>query len=163
MIYQLPRLASIDSLNGHEKPFTFDKERIRPWSATKCASQRLRREIRCVIAHVEDRPHVRSVHKLGEPNVYDCSKGIPREWTNKDSKGSPDSDGPICAASVRDPFPSTAVYVVATFVDPAAKHWNPRRKAYVRGPVTSKVFYQFAGVRDLARLQKSREEVSNNR
>jgi hypothetical protein len=163
VIYQLPRVASIDSLNGHKRPFTFDKQPIRPWSATKCAPQALRKEIRCVIAHIEDRPHILSVHKVGEPNVYDCSKGIPWEQFRKDSKGIPDVDGPICAASVRDPFPSTTVYVIATFVDPAAKHWDRRKKAYVIGPVTSEVYYQFAGVRDPARLRKQYAEAAVKR
>ena len=160
VIYQLPRVASIDSMNGDQKPFAYNRMPIRPWSATKCAPQALRKGIRCVIAHSEDRPHILSVHKVGEPNVYDCSKGIPWEQFRKDSKGIPDVDGPICAASVRDPFPSTTVYVIATFLDPAVKHWDPKKKAYVRGPVTSKVYYQFAGVRDLARLRKQYVEVA---
>jgi hypothetical protein len=67
----------------------------------------------------------------------------------RDSPRAPDVDGPICAGSGRDPFPATTVYLTATFVDPQAKHWDPRAKAYVTGPVTSKLFYQFAGVRSL--------------
>jgi hypothetical protein len=154
VIYQLPRVASIDSMNGDKRPFTFDKQPIRPWAVIKCAPQLLRRQARCVIAHLDDRPHVLSVHKVGEPNVYDCSKGIPWEQFRKDSKGIPDVDGPICAATVRDPFPSVTVYVIATFVVPGVKHWDRSKKAYVVGPVTSKVYYQFAGVRDLNRLRK---------
>ena len=163
LIYQLPRVASIDSLNGNKRPFTFDKQPIRPWSAAKCAPQALREQIRCVIAHIDDHPHVLSAHKVGEPNVYDCSKGIPWEQFRKDSKGIPDVDGPICAASVRDPFPSATVYVIATFVDPAAKHWDRRKKAYVTGPVTSMVYYQFAGVRDPTRLRKQYVKAASNR
>jgi hypothetical protein len=153
VIYQLPRLAAIESLNGGQRPYTFDKQPIRPWSESKCAASPLRKQIRCVIAKLDEKPHVLSVHRLGEPNVYDCSKGIPwREFKHArgDSAGSPDIDGPICAASVRDPFPSTAIYVIATFVDPKAKHWDTRKKSYVTGPVMSKVYYQFAGVRDMA-------------
>ena len=163
VIYQLPRVASIDSLNGNQKPFTFDKIAIRPWTATKCAPQTLRREIRCIIAHMGDRPHVVSVHKVGEPNVYDCRNGIPWERFRKDSKGIPDVDGPICAAAVYDPFPATTVYVIATFVDPAAKHWNPTKKAFVTGPVISKVYYQFAGVRDRDRLHRRWAEIAKKR
>jgi hypothetical protein len=162
VIYQLPRVASIDSMNGSQRPFTFDRQPIEPWSETRCEPQALReRPIRCVIAHIEDRPHVLSVHKVGEPNVYDCSNGIPWERVHYDSKGNPDSDGPICAASVRDPFPSTTVYVIATFVDPAAKHWDPKQGAYVNGPVVSKVYYQFAGVRDPGRLREQQTESEN--
>lgn len=163
VIYQLPRVASIDSLNGDKRPFTFDRQAIRPWSETKCAPQVLEKEIRCVIAHVKDRPHVLSVHKVGEPNVYDCSKGIPWEKFRKDSKGIPDVDGPICAATVRDPFPSATVYVIATFIDPAAKHWDPKEKAYLTGPLASKVYYQFSGIRKLDRLRKPVGEVAKTR
>jgi hypothetical protein len=67
VIYQLPRLASIDSLNGNQRPFTFNKEPIRPWSATKCAPQTIERRARCVVANIKNRPHVLSVHKVGEP------------------------------------------------------------------------------------------------
>jgi hypothetical protein len=67
-----------------------------------------------------------------------------------DSLGSPDDEGPICAGSVRDPFPSATVYLIATFVDPNAKHFDPATHAYVNGPVTSKLYYQFAGIRNLA-------------
>jgi hypothetical protein len=76
------------------------------------------------------------------------------EVDHRDSRSIPDNDGPICAAIVRDPFPSTTVYVIATFVDPNAKHWDPKVRRYVVGPVTTKLFYQFAGIRDLRRLGK---------
>jgi hypothetical protein len=44
-----------------------------------------------------------------------------------------------------DLFPSTTVYLSATVIDPAAKHWDIRAKRYVDGPVTSHAFLQFAG------------------
>lgn len=43
-------------MNGNQKPFTFDRLPIRPWSATKCAPQTLTKGIRCIIAHLKDRP-----------------------------------------------------------------------------------------------------------
>jgi len=42
-------------------------------------------------------------------------------------------------------FPSTTVYLTANVVEPAAKHWDPRKKKYVVGPVVSILFYQIAG------------------
>ena len=157
VVYQLPRLASIESMNGDRRPTTFDGLPIRPWTATKCKPTALRGQIRCVIANLKDPPHVFVSHKLGEPNVVDCSKELPPEVIHGprgDSPRIPDNDGPICAATARDPFPSATVYVIATFVDPKARHWDRKKKAYVTGPVTSKVYYQFAGVRDLRRLGK---------
>jgi hypothetical protein len=163
VIYQLPRVASIDSMNGDQRPYTFDRMPIRPWTETTCTPQALRENIRCVIAHITDRAHVLSVHNVGEPGVYDCSKGIPWDKFRQDSKGAPDVDGPICAATVRDPFPSATVYVIATFVDPSAKHWDPVKKRYVTGPVTSKVYYQFSGVRNPKRLGKRGNQAAQGR
>lgn len=163
-ILQLPRVAAIESMVGDGRPRTFDGLPIRPWAERRCAPAQLRERIRCVIANVKDRPHVLAVRKLGDLGVVDCSKGLPREILrgpmqidHKDSKGVPDIDGPICAARVRDPFPSATVYVIATFVDPTAKHWDPKEKKYVVGPVTSKLYYQFAGIRDLRR--RGREQA----
>jgi hypothetical protein len=42
-------------------------------------------------------------------------------------------------------FPSTTFLVSAAVTDPSARHWDPRRRAYVTGPVTTHVFYQVAG------------------
>jgi hypothetical protein len=161
VIYQLPRVAAIESMVGSGRPMTFDHLPIRPWTATKCAPAVLRERLRCVVANLNDRPHILDVHRLGERNVVDCRNGLPREVLrgnyevdHRDSRSIPDNDGPICAAIVRDPFPSTTVYVIATFVDPSAKHWDPKVRRYVVGPVTTKLFYQFAGIRDLRRLGK---------
>lgn len=58
-----------------------------------------------------------------------------------------DDNGPICAGTQRDPFPSAVVYVMATFMDPNVRHFDGNAKKYVVGAVQSKVFYQFAGIR----------------
>jgi hypothetical protein len=42
-------------------------------------------------------------------------------------------------------FPATTAYIVATVVDPRAKHWDFKTKQYVTGPVTSHAFLQFVG------------------
>jgi hypothetical protein len=43
-------------------------------------------------------------------------------------------------------FPSTYVYLVATIVDPNARHWDRAQGKYVDGPLRTKVFHQFAGM-----------------
>lgn len=43
-------------------------------------------------------------------------------------------------------FPSTAIYISATIVDPNANYYDPDSGFMVTGPLTSKVFYQFAGI-----------------
>jgi hypothetical protein len=153
VVYQLPRVASIESMIGSGRPVTFANERISVWSKTACETQNTRGEVRCILANVADRPHVEVTHRVGDPGVYDCSRGIPTPPTTApDSPLHPDYEGPICAGTSRDPFPSTTVYVIATFVDREARHWDPERQEMVIGPVTSKVFYQFAGVRDVRRI-----------
>ncbi|MEP6600636.1 MAG: hypothetical protein ABJB49_02350 [Nitrospirota bacterium] len=42
-------------------------------------------------------------------------------------------------------FPSTYVYMIVTVVDPNATYFDKAQNKMVTGPLTSKVFYQFAG------------------
>jgi hypothetical protein len=44
-------------------------------------------------------------------------------------------------------FPSTYVYLEAVVVDPNARHWDPERQEYIEGPVTTRIFYQFSGIK----------------
>jgi len=143
-------MASIDSMIGAGAPRTWDGDAITPWSSTTCAPQTLDKTLRCFIAKTSAKPHVQSRHALGQKGVVDCSQGLPPTGApSGDRLTAPDDEGPVCAGIVRDPFPATTVYAVATFVDPAAKHWDRKKRAYVVGPVTTKVFYQFAGIRHL--------------
>lgn len=155
-IYQLPRLAWIDSLVGEGRPIAIDKLPIRPWSVTKCQGSELAKGATCTVARLTQEPHVKETFRLGQPGVYDCSNGVPivprrNPATNatrpSDSSRPLDYEGPICAGSQTDPFPSATVYVIAKFVDPAAKHWDLASKQYVVGPLTSTTYYQFAGYR----------------
>jgi hypothetical protein len=150
-IYQLPRVAAIESMVGHGEPLTRDKTVIRPWSVSECAPSSLRSGVACTIANIGDKPHVQVVHRLGEPGVADCRRAgnvsAPGKPNLQDRVTPLDYEGPLCAGSAYDPFPSTTVYVIATFVDPTAKHYDPATKTYVVGPVVSTVFYQFAGTR----------------
>ncbi len=134
---------------------------IRPWSTSECRATEREGGARCVVAKLSDRHHVEVVQRRGEKGVYDCSQGPPRirrPEPNRpgDSARPLDFEGPVCAGVERDLFPSTTVYIVATFVEPNAKHYDPRQKAYVNGPITSKVYYQFAGVRDLPAAMAAR-------
>jgi hypothetical protein len=151
-IFQLPRVATIDSMVGQGMPYTRDKEPIRPWSSSTCPAAELRGGASCRIANLGEAPHVVDIHRLSDPGVIDCSRGNPAAagGAQRDSTRMPDYEGPVCAGEQFDPFPSTTVYVIATFVDPNAKHYDPVKKTYVTGPVTSRVFYQFAGTRKLA-------------
>ena len=153
-IYQLPRVASLESMTGEGRPLGNDRLPIRPWSTTKCEAAALRAGARCVVAKLSDPHHVEVVHRIGEKGVVDCGRGAvpihhPKEERPGDRPKPLDYEGPICAGTQHDLFPSTTVYVVATFEEPNVKHFDPAKKAYVVGPVTSKVFYQFAGTKDV--------------
>src|SRR5712692_11053781 len=101
-----------------------------------------RRELRSRENH---RPASRGSHSTaGEKDVFNCSPQVPRlerppVQKPGDSAFPLDFEGPVCAGVQRDLFPSTTVYVIATFVEPSAKHYDPVKKAYVVGPLTSKV------------------------
>ena len=149
----LPRVASLDSMNGEGRPFGNDRIPIKPWSVKKCEGAQLREGATCAIANIADPHHVEVTHRLGEFGVYDCNVQVPRIKQPQRQPGDAayplDFEGPVCAGTQHDPFPSTTVYVIATFVDPAAKYYDPVKKDYVVGPLTSKVFYQFAGIKDV--------------
>jgi len=157
VVYQLPRVASIQSMTGLGRPLTFDKAQIRPWSTSTCRIKTLREKARCVIATLTAKPHVLVVHRLGQKGVYDCSHGVPKvrhpaaAASSSDRQKPLDYEGPICAGTQRDPFPSTTVYMIVTVVDPHAKYYDRKRKKYVVGRVTSKIYYQFAGIRHLVK------------
>ncbi|MEI9928649.1 MAG: hypothetical protein WDN44_14280 [Sphingomonas sp.] len=61
-----------------------------------------------------------------------------------DRTSGPDTLGCIKGINV-SLFPSTTLVLAATVTDPAAKHWDRERKAYVVGPVQTQVFMQIAG------------------
>ena len=155
-IYQLPRVAAIESLVGDGRPMARDKLPIVPWSVTECKPSELRDGATCTVAKLTQPPHVKVIYALGQPGVYDCTQGVPNIPQRNPVKGGNarsdashplDYEGPICAGSQQDPFPSTTVYVIAKFVDPAAKHYDPVSKQYIVGPVVSTAYYQFAGIR----------------
>jgi len=156
LLLQLPRVASIESMMRDGKPLAFDGQAIDPWSVTRCEPLSGQRETAvCRLGNLADKPHVEVTHVLGEPGVYDCTQGAPRTGARGDNRRDPDDAIPVCAGTARDPFPSTTLYVIATFTDPKAKHYDPEKKEMVEGPVTSKVFYQFAGVRDPRKLRET--------
>src|ERR1700681_266609 len=162
LIAQLPRVASIESMVGPGRPRTFDGRPIRPWSVQHCPVRTVRGDTSCAIAKLGTRHHVFITHRVGEPGVVDCTRGVPRKTGGGFDGTNPDREGPICAGISTDPFPSTTVYIIATVVDAKARHWDPQRRRYVVGPVTSRVYYQFAGLRSRAE-QGYRSRTSTKR
>lgn len=109
---------------------------MRPWRDTRVpvrtAAVSARADVRIPIASLRDeRQYVQRVDQASCAR-YDRSAG-------------PDTRGCRTGMTV-SLFPSTAVVVSATVTDPNARHWDPRRRAYVTGPVTTRIFYQIVGI-----------------
>jgi len=135
-VMELPRLLSIDAMvRGNERLLDPRKTPFRPWSESKLT-----------------RP-MKLLEKGGTHSVpiARLSRGrhVVQRVTEKDCAREDRLQGPDvakCKPGVQvDLFPATSVFVTATVVDPNAKHWDAKQKAYVTGPLRSQVFVQVAG------------------
>jgi hypothetical protein len=82
------------------------------------------------VARLSDKRHV--VERVSA----DCNRG--------DRLQGPDTVS--CRPGINvDLFPSTTMLVTAQATDLNAKHWDPREKQYVNGPVSSTSFVQIVG------------------
>jgi len=135
----LPRLASIEAMTPNVKEL-FDpfKEPVRVWRGKRIGLKEtvLRKggshkiplgklkEGRQVIQRIGKRECGLADIRSEERDTYGCGEGI--------------------SVSL---FPATSTLITASILDPKAKHWDPKRKAYVVGPVRTKVYYQLVGRR----------------
>lgn len=133
----LPRWLSIDAmLSSVEKNFDIFNEPISPWTDTRIKQKQIRltskRNAKITMRRIGEGPHF-----LNTISKKDCFSG-------DNQTGAPDVANctPGTTASL---YPSTSTYLVATVIDPAAKHWDPTRKEYVTGPLSTRIFYQFQG------------------
>jgi hypothetical protein len=149
VVSQLPRVASIDAMIRGGQLISWQGIPIRPWTISRtglCGEQ----DKECS-ATLTDAPRSLPISSLGQGRHivqhFDgkCLEQAPPPKPPRDASGFPDVNNCPNAGFNLDLFPSTMVYVTATVVDPAAKHWDPATKAFVVGPVESNLFYQFAG------------------
>src|SRR6185436_10252191 len=85
------------------------------------------RELKLVVARLNQKRHIVDTvnercevqDRMNGPDTRNCVRGV-----------------------MVDLFPSTALYITAKVVEPKAKYWDQKRKRYVKGPVTSQLFYQ---------------------
>jgi hypothetical protein len=137
----LPRWLSIDAMvPGVERlvdPFGMP---VTPWNRKRIGEDRRADtvrpggQVRIPIARVRDGRNI--VERIG-----------PRECGTGDIRGGGrDTLGCVAGISV-DLFPATATYVIASVVDPKARHWDPGRAAYVSGPLRATVYFQVLGRR----------------
>jgi hypothetical protein len=133
----LPRLLSIDAMvPGNKELVDVRGLPFNGWSEAKVIqigkSLEKGQTLAIPIAHLSDKRHI-----VETITVADCE--------NED-RGTKGRDVQNCKPGINvDLFPATTVFVAATVTDPAAKHWDARKKAYVTGPLVSQGFLQVVG------------------
>jgi hypothetical protein len=149
VVSELPRVASIDSMVRGAKLQDRHGRPVAPWKAERklCDRKDLAATEGCYV-HLQDVQTVTVTRLMQGRHVVakhdgKCTEGSPRGAG--DSSRPPDVNNCPTAGINTDLFPSTMVYVTATVIDPAVKHWDPTTKTFVVGPVESRLFYQIAG------------------
>lgn len=134
----LPRPISIDAMVVGAKLRDWAGRSVRPYGgSTKTflkdgKSLTRKRGLSLEIARMSQDRQV--VHRV---SAADCEPG--------------NADGPGAAVGRCAPginvslFPATIVYVRAKIVKPNAKHWDRRRRRFVTGPLTTRIFTQLPG------------------
>ena len=135
-IQLLPRMLNIDSMVASAKrlvdvrnyPFAVLGE---PKTVRLGQSLQRGQTLPIRVARLSDRRHV-----VEQITAADCNPG--------DRLRGPDVAN--CRPGINvSLFPATTTYLSATVTDPNARHWDPKARRYVTGPVSSHVFLQFVG------------------
>jgi len=153
-LFQLPRVASIESMMPGARPVSWQGFPITPWKdkgVSPCNGDNTRTAVAngCTF-RLGDAPQRLAVARLSQ------GRHIAERYSGKcaptrrgqgpgDSIAAPDVNECPNRGFSLDLFPSTMLYLMADVIDPAAKHWDKATNAFVVGPVTSKLFYQVAG------------------
>lgn len=145
-VHEMPRIMSIDSMISGATPRDWRGVPIRPWTGQRSA------ESPGVL--IADRIELKdsqtlSVSKLTNDRhvfVDVDGKGCQAPNDQRDRKDPPDVNECVNGTAI-GLFPSTTVFLTATIIDPNAQHWDAAQSQMVTGPVESKLFYQFGGIK----------------
>lgn len=133
----LPKMLSIDAMLPGVKTLTdIMGDPNPPWRRSEVQIGKgvvTRRGLRIPIAKMAKGPHF----------IETVDDAVCKEVSDRNDK-MPDTAG-CKTGSIAALFPATMTYISATVTDPKVKHWDREKKTYVIGPVTSRIFYQFAG------------------
>ena len=146
VVRELPRVLSIDSMLTGRPLFTWDDQPVLPWRERTLPDVTLRDVVTLDIAPLKQGHNVFIDHRREQPNPNRPPNPVGA------AGGSADTNIPTFETTDKpfgidvDLFPSTTIYVTMTVVDPDAEHWDPALGRMVRGPVESKLFYQFRGI-----------------
>jgi hypothetical protein len=137
-VQELPRVLSLNAMVPEgkiEDPFGIP---FLPWpESTRTVLEESKviekgKELKVTVASLNQKRHMLKV-----VNENDCN-------APSDSLEGPDVKECHPGTNV-DLFPATTLFVTATVEDPFARNWDPIKKRYVTGPVSSQLFYQIAG------------------
>lgn len=141
-VMELPRVLALDQMVVGGRIADFLGEPFQPWPET---TRTLVREAKLdprgkglslPIAQLNQRRHVYEVI-----TDEDCKKSQADRLT-----AGPDTADCRPGTNI-DLFPSTTVYFTANTVDPNATYWDPAKRAYVRGELATRTYYQLSGRR----------------
>ncbi len=142
-VRELPRVASIDSMVTGAALKSWQGLPIVPWAT---------REVRPP-GTVGDRRGSVTIKDVYKVALAKLSQGRhifidvkPEDCKQQAARKDGNIDDVFCQPGISlDLFPATTVFVTATVIDPAAKHWDPVQGKFVIGPLESKLFYQVGG------------------
>jgi hypothetical protein len=142
-VLHVPRMVNIEAMVTNACPFGVDLVPINPHSRKTVAEGLIVRESASFsLGRLRDKRAVDIVY--GEK---DCPRG---SAGYKQPGGGPGDSNRTellyChRGNALSLFPSTYTYLIATVVDPKARHWDARARRFVTGPLETKVFHQLAG------------------
>ncbi|MCK5260916.1 MAG: hypothetical protein KAJ44_01915 [Thermoplasmatales archaeon] len=142
VIRHVPRMIDINSMVGNLTPVGLKNSTINEVTSFRVEKEmEIRDQLSIRIASLTDKRNVDITYVSPE----ECEKSV------KLSEGSFDiavGELEYCPnGNALSLFPSTYIYVTATVVDPNAYYWDPSQGDFVTGPLESKIFYQFAGIK----------------
>ena len=138
---ELPRVIALDQMVRDGRIADFTGMPFEPWPQTTRtlvdkASVDPGRGLSLPIARLDQKRHV---YEVITPE--DCLKALGDRLG-----GGPDTTDCFPGTNI-DLFPSTTMYFIGESVDPQATYWDPTQKRYVRGPLSSRTYYQVTGRR----------------
>lgn len=150
----LPRTAAVESMMRNEAPFFLsngDRVRINPvtnvpilWESEGEREVYLTEEP--LIVPIANIAKGRNIDFLYEDDP-DCEKDIAQQRTLEQDAAIGTPEVKYCKkGTALSLFPATRVYITATVIEPDVKHWDPRRREYVMGPLETRIYFQTEGV-----------------
>lgn len=138
---ELPRVVALDEMVSTGRIADFTGMPFEPWpNTTRTLVDKTVLEpgkgLSLPIAKLDQARHVYEVI-----TAEDCQKALADRLS-----GGGDTIDCIPGTNI-DLFPSTTMYFTADTIDENATYWDPKIKRYVRGPLSTRTYYQLTGRR----------------